>query len=203
MTKHIVFLVYVASCTTTLDESAISNGYDPNFDPWPTVDTLERQGPPRYTSRVHSCAKMRYATLGNVLESRGISLAQTDPLSAGAIYTDGEAGLGGPNYANRVRENEDLGVATSSKMFDIFTQGAPEIIANMTNRPECRRHGANIQLFDAQNRCVADGITCLIGVPATQLHVDICNDTVARAADVAHGKQLAIAVLAAAAHTCE
>jgi len=36
-----------------------------------------------------------------------------------------------------------------------------------------------------------------------QTHVDLCDQTVARADDVEHGKQLAVAVLAAAAHTCE
>ena len=59
------------------------------------------------------------------------------------------------------------------------------------------------QLFDAANQCLADGITCLIGVPATAAHVAICNQTVARADDIESGKRLAVAVLAAAAHTCE
>jgi hypothetical protein len=63
--------------------------------------------------------------------------------------------------------------------------------------------GVGAQLFDAQDKCVAAGITCLTGMPATQLHVDLCNQTIQRAGDVALGKRLAVAVLAAAAHTCE
>jgi hypothetical protein len=58
-------------------------------------------------------------------------------------------------------------------------------------------------LFDAANRCVADGFSCLMGIPATPQHLAICNETVKRAADVESGKRMAVALLAAAAHTCE
>jgi hypothetical protein len=167
------------------------------------LDRIEREGPPRFTSRVHSCSKVRYRTLGNMLASRGVNLAATDPLSAGAIYTSSAAALAAPNYLQRVREHVETGLATESKLFDIFVQAAPELIANMPNRPECQKNGVGAKLFDAANQCQLDGISCLIGVPATQTHVDLCNQTVARADDVEHGKQLAVAVLAAAANTCE
>jgi hypothetical protein len=71
-------------------------------------------------------------------------------------------------------------------------------MAGMQGRPEC---GA--ALFDSTNRCNPDGVTCLLGVPATATHLEICNQTVQRAADTESGKRLAVAVLAAAAHTCE
>lgn len=58
-------------------------------------------------------------------------------------------------------------------------------------------------MFDTAGRCNADGVSCLIGIPATQAHLDICNETIARANDDVAGKRLAVAVLAAAAHTCE
>ena len=98
-----------------------------------------------------------------------------------------------------MRETIDIGLATTAKLFDIFVQAAPEIIANMPARAEC----GGVQLFDASDHCVARGISCLIGVPATAQHVAICNETITRAADVDSGKRLAVAVLAAAAHTCE
>ena len=82
MTKHLLLLAYLGACVTELDQSPISNGYDPNVDPWQDVERIEREGPPRYTSRVHSCAKIRYATLGNVLASRGVNLATTDYTSS-------------------------------------------------------------------------------------------------------------------------
>jgi len=202
MTRTFMLLIpLVAACTGDID------GYQPpahaETDPWDELAQTEREGPPRYTSRVHSCAKVRYRTLGNLLTSRGVNLALTGQLAAGQIYRTSEGALGGPNFAGRVRETTDLGLATTSKMFDVFAQAAPEIIANMPNRPECQVAGVGAQLFDASNKCVADGITCLIGVPATAQHIAICNQTVTRAADVESGKRLAVAVLAAAAHTCE
>jgi hypothetical protein len=191
-----------AACATTVEDSSYSDDYF-RTDPWPVLDRIEREGPPRFTSRVHSCSKVRYRTLGNMLASRGVNLAATDPLSAGAIYTSSAAALAAPNYLQRVREHVETGLATESKLFDIFVQAAPELIANMPNRPECQKNGVGAKLFDAANQCQLDGISCLIGVPATQTHVDLCNQTVARADDVEHGKQLAVAVLAAAANTCE
>jgi hypothetical protein len=204
MTKHLFILALLASCTTDVDgTNAADQQNDATSDPWPQLDRQEREGPPRYTSRVHSCSKMRYATLGNVLTSRGVNITASDPLSAGFIYTNNMPGLGGPNYLQRVRENVELGLATESKIFDIFVQAAPEIIAKMATRAECQKNGTGVTLFDASNKCQLDGISCLMGMPATQTHVDLCNLTVSRADTVEQGKQLAVAVLAAAAHTCE
>jgi len=204
MTKHLFMLALLASCTTDVDGENLADQHnDETSDPWPQLDRQEREGPPRYTSRVHSCSKVRYPTLGNLLTSRGVNITATDPLSAGFIYSSNMAGLGGPNYLQRVRENVEIGLATESKIFDIFVQAAPEIIANMATRPECQNNGIGVKLFDASNKCQLDGVSCLIGVPATQTHVDLCNLTVSRADTVEQGKQLAVAVLAAAAHTCE
>lgn len=185
------------ACTGTIDGDPIL-GPAPN--PYEELERLQREGPPRYSSRVHGCSKMRYLTLGNVLASRGVSLAAGGgDLTAGGIYTTGRAALGAPNYGARVRETIALGLATTAKVFDIFVQAAPELIAGMPARPEC----GGAALFDAANRCTADGVSCLIGIPATATHLEVCNQTVARAADPESGKRLAVAVLAAAAHTCE
>jgi len=186
----------VAGCTGTIDGDPFL-GPPPN--PYEELERLQREGPPRYASRVHGCTKIRYATLGNVLASRGVALGATGEASAGRIYATGRAALGAPSYAARARENIELGLATTSKVFDIFVQAAPEIIAAMPDRPEC----GGAALFDAAGRCSADGVSCLLGVPATATHLQVCDETVARAADVESGKRLAVAVLAAAAHTCE
>jgi hypothetical protein len=191
----LLFASAVAGCTGTIDGDPFL-GPAPN--PYEELERLQREGPPRYSSRVHGCAKMRYATLGNVLASRGVALGATAEVSAGKIYTGGRAALGAPNYAARARENIELGLATTSKVFDIFVQAAPEIMAAMPSRPEC----GGAALFDG-NRCNPDGVSCLLGVPATPAHLQICDQTVARAADVDSGKRLAVAALAAAAHTCE
>jgi hypothetical protein len=185
----------LAACTGTVEFTP-----DPAApDPFDLLDQAERVGPPRYTSRIHGCPKIRYATLGNLLTSRGVDLTASSTDSAGGMYRASEAALGGPNYGARVRENVDIGLATTAKAFDIYIQAAPEIIVNQATRPEC----AGAPLFDATGKCNARGLSCLIGMPATADHVAVCNDTLAHAADPESGKQLAVAVIAAAAHTCE
>lgn len=190
----------IAGCTGEIDGDPFIG---PPPDPYQDLERIQREGPPRYTSRVHGCAKVRYGTLGNVLASRGVALGATGELTAGGIYTRGRAALGAPNYGARVRENIELGLATTAKLFDIFVQAAPEIIANLPSRPECKLGTTGATLFDASNHCDADGVSCLLGVLATAAHLQICNQTVQQAADVESGKRLAVAVLAAAAHTCE
>src|SRR5690348_4042886 len=108
-----LLLVVLAACTGTID--AIPD--PPAPDAFDVLDQAERSGPPRYTSRVHGCTKLRYATLGRVLASRGVDLAATDATSAGKIYSDGAQALGAANLGARVRENIDIGLATSAKAF--------------------------------------------------------------------------------------
>jgi hypothetical protein len=191
--------VAAAACTGEITGGPFTDLPPSPRNPYEELERLQREGPPRYSSRVHGCTKLRYRTLGNVLRSRGVALAATGEVSAGRIYREGSAALGAPSYAGRVRETLELGLATTSKLYDIFAQAAPELIASMSARPEC----GGAPLFDTASRCNPDGVSCLIGVPATPTHLQICDQTVARAADVESGKRLAVAVLAAAAHTCE
>lgn len=176
---------------------------DSEVDVWKLLQQLQEQGPPKYTARMHGCPKMKYDTIGRVLASRGVDIGNGTALSAGQIYQTSDQALGVANYAARQRENLELTTAAAGKLFDIFVQAAPEIIAGMPNRPECQVGGVGAVLFNAQNQCEADGITCLIGVPATASHIELCNLTVSRASDVETGKNMAVAALLAAAHTCE
>jgi len=185
--------------STSGDESTTFDHENDGYSPWELIDRLAKEGPPRYTSRVHSCAKVRYATLGNVLRSVGINTANATNLSAGQLYTSGFNAMGGPNFQNRIREN--IGVTTSgaSRMFDIFAAGADEMINGMAALARC----GGATMFDANNQCRPDGITCLIGQPAQPAHLDFCNLTVTSASDVTVGKRIAVAAIMAAAYTCE
>jgi len=192
-----------AGGTSSGDEENTFDHMNDGISPWELVDRLSKEGPPRYTSHTHSCSKMRYATLGNVLKSVGVNTTNAIALSAGKLYTDGFSALGGANFENRIREN--IGVTTSgaSREFDIFAAAAPEIITAIPTLARCNVGGTPAVLFDASNMCQPSGITCLIGSPATQAHIDICNASVTGASTVDIGKRLAVAVLLAAAHTCE
>lgn len=200
MMKSIFLTLAVAACTTDIEDPSFTGHGD---NPWTSVEREQREGPPRYASRIHSCSKMRVATIGNLLASRGVALDATDELAAGRMFSTSAVALGAPKYLDRVRETTDLGIATASKLFDIYVQAAPEIIASLPTRPDCMNGTTPAQLFDASNRCVASGFTCLMGIPATAQHLAICNETVKRAATIDEGKRLAVAILAASAHTCE
>jgi hypothetical protein len=206
--------VLASACTDDLPPSNppapgnTSGGTDTTFDhdnntisPWDLLDRLTKEGPPSFTSHMHSCPKVKYATLGNVMTGVGINVANATAVSAGDLYRNGQSALGGPNYANRLRENVALTTSGMSREFDIFAAGAPEVLTAFTGGTIARCPGA--QLFDAGGACRPDGITCLIGQPATSEHVEFCNLTVNSASDNATGRKLAVATILAAAYTCE
>ena len=190
--------------STSGDEWTTFDHDNSGISPWELLDRLTQEGPPRYTAHMHSCSKVRYKTLGNVLTSLGVNAANATALSAGELYTDGFNALGGPNYANRIRENIGITTSGASREFDIFAAASDEVIAAFgtpTSALMTRCPGA--VLFDANNTCQPSGITCLIGTPATSSHLDFCNLTITSASDVATGKRLAVAAMLAAAYTCE
>lgn len=207
-----------AACTGTIEDGrppdmpagpttgGDGNTFDHDNDSisvWDLLDRLTKEGPPPFTSQLHSCSKLRYATLGKLLTSVGVDLASTRAGSAGQLYQTGAAALGAPSYANRIRENLAITTSGASRMFDIFAAAADEIIAALPTLARCQAGGAAPVLFDAGNACHAEGITCLIGAPAQPGHVELCNLTIARASDPSAGKRLAVAALMAAAYTCE
>jgi hypothetical protein len=179
------------------------------ISPWDLLDRLQKEGPPSFTSRMHSCAKVRYMTLGRVLTSLGVTqigAANAPALSAADLYNNGDNAMGAPNYANRIRENIGISTSGASREFDIFAAAAPQIITALPTLDRCKTGGptgAPASLFNAQNQCEASGITCLIGVPAEAAHLDLCNLTVSRASTPQVGQRLAVAALLAAAYTCE
>jgi len=193
---------------TSGNEDSTFDHMNDGISPWELLDRLTKEGPPRYTSHVHSCPKVRYATLGRVLTSLGVvGVGGTATgVTAAGLYNTGDNAMGAPNYANRIRENIGISTSGASREFDIFAAAAPEIIAAIPTLDRCKTGGATgapASLFNASNQCEASGITCLIGEPAQAAHLDLCNLTITRASSIDVGKRLAVAALLAAAYTCE
>jgi hypothetical protein len=187
--------------STTGNEETTYDHDNDGISPWDLLDRLTKEGPPRYTSHVHSCPKVRYRTLGTILSSLGVNVASTTALSAGDLYRNGANALGSANYANRIRENIGITTSGASREFDIFASAAPEVIAAFAANTVARC--PSVQLFDGSNTCRPEGITCLIGTTATAKHLDFCNLTVSTASTIDVGKRLAVAAMMAAAYTCE
>lgn len=164
---------------------------------------MAEEGPPAYRARVHGCRKMRYGTIGRMLRSLGVDTASDAPLSAGRMWREADQALGAPNYGARISETTELTTASASRLFDILVQAAPEIIANVPSQERCMIGDRGARIFDDAGRCTEEGLTCLIGEPASAEHVALCNVIASRATTPEKGRVLAVASMLAAAATCE
>jgi hypothetical protein len=173
-------------------------------DPFAVLSRIQDQGPPEISTRMHSCEKIKYATLGNLLTALGVNMAKTaTPPSAGQLYKGGAQALGAPNYGARVPEAIENTTAGLTKLFDIFVQAAPEIITAMPTAAQCKKAGAAVSMFDGQGKCTLDGISCLQGAPASQAQKDLCDTVLTEGSTPQIGQAIAVATILAAAHTCE
>lgn len=179
-------------------------GGEAERDAFDILAQRQEEGPPEIRTRLHSCQKIQIAAVANMLSAFGVDLgAKSDPPSAGELLKSGGGALGAANYDSRTGESITWSSAGAAKLFDVFVQAAPEIIANMANVDQCKYMGKGTDMFDAQNNCSADGVTCLIGRPATPEHIAICSSLVQSASDLDKGKAIAVASLLSAAHSCE
>jgi hypothetical protein len=212
--------------------------------------------PQEVAAKLHGCSKLRYATIGRMLEERGVDTTtfmgsgdpcQTDsngpfcdagercycatapcaqvgasagnqgecvasPESPGFLYSTAEDAFGVPKMDSRRSEKDGHTTASAMRLFDIFIQAAPQIIANIddpTAAPACVLDGLSRPMFHpADGSCIEESISCLLGTPATEDHVLLCNLILDKAdpldaADVIRKQHIAVAAMLAAAHSCE
>jgi hypothetical protein len=185
-------------------DNTFNHPEDPNAtDPFAVLQRIQEQGPPEISTKMHSCQKMKYATVGTVLSKLGVNMGNATATSAAQLYKNGPQAMGAPNYGARVAEAIEITTAGATKLFDIFVQAAPEIIAAMPNNAQCKVAGASTTMFDTAGKCTSAGIACLQGAPATQAQIDLCNAILGSASTAPIGQTLAVATLLSAAHTCE
>ena len=171
----------------------------------PSEGTNPVAGSPLVISKLHSCSKITYSELGKILQSRGVNPAGNTP--AANLYKNGQSALGVANYSGRVAEAVIASTAALSKEFDILVAAAIEIQTaakgGAWNVPAC----PNTQLFDGSGNFTKDGLSCVMGKPATADHVQVANDAIAAATGKGltkdQGQQIALASLLEASHTCE
>jgi len=191
-------------------EDNFSHMDESNVDPFDVLARLQEEGPPEVSTRMHSCGKMRYATLGNVLRDLGVTMTGAG-MTPNGLYTTGASALGRPDYANRTAETTEVSTSGSVRLYDIFVAAAPEIITAMPNNVRCRVAGAPTSMFDP-NGCTANGIACLTGATPSQAQKDLCDSAQASnttkrvgtgATAPTVGQVVAVASLLSAAHSCE
>jgi hypothetical protein len=182
--------------TTTFDHP------NDGIDPFAVLQRIQQEGPPAISTKMHSCQKVKYATVGNLLSDWGVNMAGTGN-TAGGLYAGAGQALGAPNYPARIPEGIALTTAGATSLFDIFVQAAPEIIKAMPTNARCNVAGVATSMFNADGTCAAAGITCLTGTPAAQAQVDLCNSIAGSASSATIGQTIAVASLLSSAHTCE
>lgn len=136
----------------------------------------------------------------------------TRPATPGFLYSTAHDAMGVPKLDSRQGEKDGHTTASAMKLFDIFIQAAPQIIANIDSpqlAPACTLNGQNPSMFDpGDGSCVEEAVSCLIGYPATDDHMLLCNLILDKAnavdpADVAIKRNIAVAAMLSAAHSCE
>lgn len=172
-----------------------------DFQP-PDPGAIRVVGSPEVTSRLHSCGKLTVRSIGSILQSRGLTGGGQRPNGAQSgqqIYNAGAtpAALGVANYGGRVPEAPFASTSNMAKTFDIFTMAAYDAVSPNFDAPAC----PGVKVLGADNKFTKDGISCLMGKPATDEHVAIANDAIAK--NPTDGAKIAIAALLSAAHTCQ
>ena len=183
----------------------INNTFDhpTDQDPFAILQRVETEGSPAVATKEHSCQKMKYATVGHVLAALGVNMANKTATSGGAIYAAAAQAMGAPDYAARVSESIELTTAGATKLFDIITESAPEIIAAVPKATSCMTAGVASTVFNADGTCNKAGLSCIQGYPATQAQLDLCNNVATSASTATIGQTIAVATLMSAAHSCE
>jgi hypothetical protein len=134
------------------------------------------------------------------------------PATSMYLFLSGKEMWGVPKLDSRTGESDEHTTASAMRLMDIFVQAAPQIIANIgdpVKAPACTVGGVNKPMFDpADGSCNADAVSCLIGQPASDDHLLLCNLILQKAnpvdqADVDKKRRLAVAALLSAAHSCE
>lgn len=182
-------------------------------DPFEILQDRANEGPLEIRTRLHSCSRMPYATIGRFLTSRGVNLDLKAPAgappSAGELYKAAGDALGGPNFDARQAEASFYTIAGGIKLLDIFIQAAPEIIANIDKAEACKQLGQGRPMFDATSgKCVVSSLSCIMGRPATLEDITLCDLMVGEAdptkpADVDNKRRITVAAFLSAANTCE
>ena len=152
-------------------------------------------------ARLHSCSKITYAALGQMLTSRGIDMTSTQQGSPGYIWSTGVSALGVADYPARVAEMILPTTATEAKQMDVYVAAAQMLPTTtaMASTTAC----PGVTLIDDTGAFTQDGLSCLMGKPATAAHLNIANQILAEAPDPTTGAELAISTILEAAHTCE
>lgn len=165
-----------------------------------------RQVPPEVGERMHACGKLQYATLGRILQSRGVNLANAAMFSAGQLYNSGNLVIGVANYPARVAESDRNTTGGIVRLYDILIAAAEELLPDATTDVLSKSTAcAGVPLYKPDNTCNPAGFGCFMGVPPTDAQIKLCNEMVRDPFDpnILNRKRLAVAAMASPIFLCD
>jgi hypothetical protein len=209
-----------AAANPGADEPAMAFSHDGAEDPVPPPFTDGTQLPASQSEWLHACGKVPYATLGNIMAKRGITITVgtqcTDAngsfdCTAGSLYTNGNLVLGIANYPARAPESDRNSTGGITRLQDILVAASDALITatNVNGTFAAGTDCAGTQLFNNGNTatvtCNAQGFACYVGVPLTAAQLTLCNQMVTDPSNTNTlvAEQLTSAALAASIYLCD
>lgn len=157
------------------------------------------------SSRSHVCGKLRFDVMGQVLQSRGVSLPTTltglPATSAAVIYRTAAASLGRPDYTLLVGEGTNNTTGGLIRLLDLLLAAGDELIANLATSAACK----GSTLFNGDGTCNADGFACLTGAALSGPQLALCN-TMAKDpgfSDASAARRLTVAAVLGTTMPCD
>ena len=182
--------------------------HDDIFDSSGDISIDGRQFPLAVREKLHSCGKIRFNVLTNILKTRGVNVTNTVANSAGALLSRAQPLWGVPNFPARVAETIRDSPSSLVSLHDILLASAEEWVtmANPDGTYPAGTACTGAKLFN-NNSCDQDGLACLMGATPTQRQLDVCNsminDTSAGVTDPLTKRRLALAALAGTVAMCD
>jgi len=180
------------------------------------IFTDGRQVPPAEGQLLHSCGKVRFNVLTNILKTRGINVANVTVNTAGALLTKANPVWGVANFPARTAETIRDTTSSLVSLHDVLIAAAeewittanPDGVFSMDALPATPCGAAKLfSTVSGSGVCDKDGFACLMGATPTQRQLDVCNsminDVSAGVTDVPTKRRLAIASMVGTVAMCD
>jgi len=180
------------------------------------IFTDGRQVPPAEGETLHSCGKVRFNVLTNILQTRGINVAPPPlmpPLTTAAYLLEKAQPVWGvANFPARVPESIRNTTSGLVSLHDILIAAAEEWVPSVavgmppSDGPAIGMACTGSKLFN-NNTCDKDGFACLMGATPSPQQINVCNsminDTSAMVMDPTVKRRLAVASMVGNVTMCD
>lgn len=173
------------------------------------IFTDGRQVSPAEGEKLHSCGKVRFQALTDMLRTRGINTTNAVVDSAGALLAKARPVWGVANFQARVAESTRNTTSGLVSLHDVLIASAEEWVTavNMDGTfPAAATACTGAKLFN-NGTCDMDGFACLMGSTPVQRQLDVCtsmiNDSTAGVTDPLVKRRLAVASMVGTVTMCD